>query len=107
MKQKKIKNMTINELNTYSSECLQSLKTQHKLVEYWKDKDYPIQHMFDLSESKRNQIHQQKLAAMQSVSDLQDILQEIQKYQAQHIETLKNQAECSEKKPNDHLGVLA
>ena len=55
MKQKKIKNMTINEVNSYAAECLQSLQTQHKLLDYWKKQDRGLEGIFELTESKRRQ----------------------------------------------------
>tara|TARA_R110002020_G_scaffold174447_4_gene365958 strand:- start:1388 stop:1747 length:360 start_codon:yes stop_codon:yes gene_type:complete len=93
MKQKKIKNMTINEVNSYTMECLQSLQTQHELLEYWKEQDKGIETMFQLTDAKRNQLYKQKLITLKAISDLQDVLIKIQKHQDKFIQTYKSQAE--------------
>ena len=72
--------MTINEVNSYAAECLQSLQTQHKLLDYWKKQDRGLEGIFELTESKRRQIYKQKLISMKAISDLQDVLVEIQKH---------------------------
>tara|TARA_B100001093_G_scaffold449071_1_gene455046 strand:+ start:872 stop:1225 length:354 start_codon:yes stop_codon:yes gene_type:complete len=106
MKQKKIKNMTINEVNLYAAECLQSLQTQHKLYDYWKKQDRGLEGIFELTELKRRRIYKQKLISMKAISDLQDVLVEIQKHQDKHIQTYKNQAESLEKAQIDDLHRL-
>lgn len=89
-KQKKIKNLTIQELNSYTLECLKSLETQHKLVDYWKNAEDSI--CFHLGrKSKLEEIYEQKKLAILAIDDLQKILVEIQKFQDIYIQTCKNQ----------------
>ena len=89
-KQKKIKNLTIQELNSYTLECLKSLEIQHKLVDYWKN----AEHSFSFHLGRKNklkEIYEQKKLAILAIDDLQKILVEIQKFQDMYIQTCKNQ----------------
>ena len=90
MKQKKIKNMTITELNTYTFECLNSLETQNKILEYWKETFHSWNYHLG-RKPKLEEIKKQEQLAIATIDNLQEVLIELQKYQEAYVQTCKNQ----------------
>ncbi len=90
MKQKKIKNMTINELNTYTFECLNSLETQNKILKYWKETFHSWNYHLG-RKPKLEEIKKQEQLAITTIDNLQEVLVELQKYQEAYVQTCKNQ----------------
>ena len=90
MKQKKIKNMTITELNTYTFECLNSLETQNKILEYWKETFHSWNYRLG-RKPKLEEIKKQEQLAIATIDSLQEVVIELQKYQEAYVQTCKNQ----------------